>query len=98
MIDNFKLLPDGTVAVPMWYVSGETPRPVAGEMRKAIEFLIMMAEAMLIHLVMVCVMKNFPFTIQPIEPVNPTNPMKYRISVDVKQLNLKSPQPPENTS
>lgn len=98
MIDNFKLLPDGTVAVPMWYVSGETPRPIAGEMRKAIEFLIMMAEAMLIHLVMACVMKNFPFIIQPIEPVNPTNPMKYRISIDVKQLNLKSPQPPEKTS
>jgi len=29
-------------------------------MRQAIEFLIMMAEAMLIHLVMACVTKNFP--------------------------------------
>ncbi|HEY3116073.1 MAG TPA: hypothetical protein VGK54_04970 [Chloroflexota bacterium] len=98
MIDNFKVLPNGSVAVPMWYVSGETPRPVAVEMRGAIEFLIMMAEAMLIHLVMACVMKNFPFVIQPIEPVNPTNPMKYRISVDMKQLNVDSPRPPENTS
>ncbi len=33
MIDNFKVLPNGSVAVPMWYVSGETPRPVAVEMR-----------------------------------------------------------------
>ena len=68
----------------MWYVSGDTPRPAASEMRQAIEFLIMMAEATLIHLVMACVTKNFPFIIQPIEPVNPTNPMKYRISVDIK--------------
>ncbi len=83
MIDNFKVLPNGSVAVPMWYVSGETPRPVAAEMRQAIEFLIMMAEAMLIHLVMACVTKKFPFIIQPIEPVDPTNPMKYRISVDI---------------
>jgi hypothetical protein len=98
MIDNFKVLPNGSVAVPMWYVSGETPRPVAVEMRGAIEFLIMMAEAMLIQLVMACVMKNFPFVIQPIEPVNPTNPMRYRISVDVRQLNVNSPRPPENTS
>jgi hypothetical protein len=84
IIDNFKVLPNGSVALPMWYVSGDTPRPVAAEMRQAIEFLIMMAEAMLIHLVMACVTKNFPFIIQPIEPVNPTNPMKYRISVDIR--------------
>jgi len=84
MMDNFKVLPNGSVALPMWYVSGDTPRPVAGEMRQAIDFLIMMAEAMLIHLVMACVTKNFQFIIQPIEPVNPTNPMKYRISVDIR--------------
>lgn len=84
MIDNFKVLPNGSVAVPMWYVSGDTPRPIAAEMRQAIEFLIRMAEAMLIHLVMACVTRNFPFIIQPIEPVDPTNPMKYRISVDIK--------------
>ena len=84
MIDNFKVLPNGSVALPMWYVSGDTPRPVAAEMRQAIEFLIMVAEAMLIHLVMACATKNFPFIIQPIEPVNPTNPMKYRISVDIR--------------
>lgn len=52
VIDNFKVLPKGSVAVAMWYVSGDTPRPVAVEMRGAIEFLTMMAEAMLIHLVM----------------------------------------------
>ena len=52
----------------------------------------MMAEAMLIHLVMACVTKKFPFLIQPIEPVNPTNPMKYRISVDMTRLDLNSPR------
>lgn len=83
MIDNFKVLPNASVAVPMWYMSGETPRPVAVEMRGAIEFLIMMAEAMLIHLVMACVTKKFPFIVQPIEPVNPTNPIRYRISIDM---------------
>ena len=68
----------------MWDVSGDTPRPIAGEMRQAIEFLIMMAEAMLIHLVMACVTKKCPFIIQPIESVNPTNPMMDRIYVDIK--------------
>jgi hypothetical protein len=91
VIDNFKVLPKGSVAVPMWYVSGDTPRPVAVEMRGAIEFLTMMAEAMLIHLVMACVVKTFPFIVQPIEPVDPTNPMKYRISVDMRRLKVDSP-------
>jgi hypothetical protein len=98
MIDNFNVLPNGSVAVPMWYVSGETPRPVAVEMGGAIELLTMMAEAMLIHLVMACMTKTFPFIIQPIEPVDPTNPMKYRISVDMRRLDLNSPRPRENTS
>ena len=96
MIDNFKVLPNGSVAVPMWYVSGETPRPVADEMPRAIEFLIMMAEAMLIHLVMASVTRKFPFVVQLIEPMNPTNPMKYRISVDVGRLTVNSPQPSPN--
>jgi hypothetical protein len=97
-IDNFKVLPDGTVAVPMWYVTGETPRPIAGEMRQAIEFLTMMAEAMLIHLVMAGVTRKFPFIIQPIEPVDPTNPMKYRLSLNLTVLKLDSPSLPEPPS
>jgi hypothetical protein len=67
-------------------------------MRGAIEFLIMMAEAMLIHLVMACVTKKFPFVVQPIEPVDPTNPMKYRISVDMTRLKVNSSPPRENPS
>jgi len=60
MIDNFKVLPKRFCGGSDVVMSGETPRPVAAEMRQAIEFLIMMAEAMLIHLVMACVTKNFP--------------------------------------
>jgi hypothetical protein len=57
VVDNFKVMPDGTISVPRWYLSDDTPRPIREEMSAAVEFLIRMAEAMLIHLVMVRVTK-----------------------------------------
>jgi len=94
IIDNFKVLPNA-VAVPMWYISGDTPRPIGKEMPAAVEFLTQMTEAMLIHLVMASVTKNFPFIIVPIEEakVDPKKPIKYRLSVDMARLNVK-PVPP----
>ena len=33
VVDNFALLPNGTISLPMWHLAGEAPRPVAAEMR-----------------------------------------------------------------
>lgn len=88
VIDNFAVMPDGSISVPMWYISGETPRPIRDEMLAAAEFLVQMAEVMLIHLVMHRVDKRIPFVIEEIEPtqLNPKMPIKYRLSVDVSKL------------
>ncbi len=88
VIDNFAVMPDGTISVPMWYVSGETPRPIREEMPAAAEFLVQIAEAMLIHLVMHTVDGRFPFIIQEFDAaeVNPKMPIKYRLSIDVSKL------------
>jgi hypothetical protein len=88
VIDNFAVMPNGTISVPMWYVSGETPRPIGEEMPGAVTFLVQMAEAMLIHLVMHTVDKRFPFIIQELDAgqVNPEMPIKYRLSIDVSKL------------
>lgn len=88
VIDNFAVMPNGTISVPMWYVSGETPRPIGDEMPAAVAFLVQMAEAMLIHLVMHTVDKRFPFIIQELDAgqVNPKMPIKYRLSIDVSKL------------
>jgi hypothetical protein len=88
VIDNFAVMPDGTISVPMWYVSGETPRPIREEMPAATEFLVQMAEAMLIHLVMHSVDRRFSFIIQEIDSaqINPKMPIKYRLSIDLSKL------------
>lgn len=72
----------------MWHVSDETPRPIGKEMVAAAEFLVEMAEAMLVHLVMHTVDKRFPFTIEVIDTaqVNLKIPMKYRLSIDASRL------------
>jgi len=88
VIDNFAVMPDGTILVPMWYVSGETPRPIREEMPAAVDFLVQMAEAMLIHLVMHTVAGDSPFIIQEFDAaqVNPKMPIKYRLSIDLSKL------------
>ena len=91
IVDNFKVLANGSIAVPMWYVSGETPRPIGAEMSGVVQFLIQMAEAMLIHLVMASVTKNVPFIIVPIDDakIDRTNPIKYRLSIDMARMKIQ---------
>lgn len=92
IIENFVLLPDDTIAPPAWYVSDETkPSPLGPDMRAAARFLVEIAEAMLIHLVMHTIDKCFPFVIQEFEPerVDPKKPIKYRLSADLSKLNIK---------
>ena len=88
IVDNFAVLPAGTIALPMWYLSGETPRPIGEEMRAAMQFLVEMAEAMLIHLVMHAVDKRFPFIIQEYDAsqIDAKKPIKYRLSIDMSKL------------
>lgn len=90
VIDNFRLMPDSRIRVPSWHLSDQEPRPIKEEMFAAIEFLIQIAEAMLIHLVMHRVSKKFPFIVEEISDknVNVNNPIKYRLSIDVSKLKI----------
>jgi hypothetical protein len=89
VIRNFSVLPDGAISVPTWNVSGETPQPVREEMQAAAEFLVQMAETLLIYLVMHTVDRRVPFVIQKLDAaqVNPKMPIKYRLSIDISRLN-----------
>lgn len=89
IIANFKLLPDMNIRVPMWHLTNQQPRPIKEEMVASIDFLIMMAEAMLIHLVMHKVIKNIPHVIEEIEDIDPSNPIKYRLSIDGSKFTFK---------
>jgi hypothetical protein len=88
IIDNFAVMPDGSILEPKWYISGDPPGPIRDEMAAAAEFLVQMAESMLIHLVMHTVDKRIPFVIEEVDAtqLNPKMPIKYRLSVDVSKL------------
>jgi hypothetical protein len=89
-IDNFTLMPDAKIQVPMWHISNEPPRPIKEEMLASITFLIQLAEAMLIHLVMHKVSKQAPYIVVevPDTDVDPNVPIKYRLSIDLTKLKM----------
>jgi hypothetical protein len=87
-ISNFAVMPDNSMSVPMWHVSGETPQPIHEEMPAATEFLVRMAEEMLLYLVLHTVDKRWPFIIEHVDATqaNPKVPIKYRLSIDLSKL------------
>jgi hypothetical protein len=95
VIENFRLMPDMKINVPMWHVSGNQPRPIKDEMRAAVDFLVEMSEVMLIHLVMATVVDSIPFIVEKFAEaeINPDNPMRYRLSIDASKLRLQSDDP-----
>lgn len=90
IIENFRLMPDSRIQVPMWHLSDQDPHPIKEEMDAANQFLLEMTEAMLIHLVMHSVSRKFPFIIEavPDDQIDEKAPIKYRLSIDVSKLRM----------
>jgi hypothetical protein len=99
IINNFSVMPDGSLSLPMWYVSGGTPRPIHVEMTAGVEFLVTMAEWMLIHLVMSTLDKKVPFYIHtiPFAEVEQKIPIRYRLRIDASRFLSKIQNPPSST-
>jgi hypothetical protein len=93
VIENFRVLPDGRIQVPMWHLAGAKPteaHPIREEMAATIDFLRDMAEAMLIHLVMQRVSRRLPYIVEetPDDKLDSRLPIKYRLSLDISRLTL----------
>jgi hypothetical protein len=90
IIDNIRVKPDGSVAVPLWFITGSTPRPIHTEMLEAIERLIEMAELTLIHLVGERLDPRWPFILQEfsVAEVDAAEPVRYRLSIDISKMGL----------
>ena len=87
-------MPDNSISAPVWYVSGETPRPIREEMLAAVDFLVQIVETMLIHLVMGAVGKRLPFIIEqiPDDQVDPKIPIRCRLSIDISRMKIVVPE------
>ena len=89
-VQNVRVQPNGSVAAPLWFVTGAVPRPIHLEATAAVERMIEMAELMLIHLVDECLDTRWPFLIQALQETerDPNLPIRYKLSVDISRLRL----------
>jgi hypothetical protein len=90
VVANFSVAPDGSLTPPMWHVSGEAPHSIRDDMLAGVDFLVEIAEAMLIHLVMHAADKRIPFIIVEVdaEHSDPALPIRYRLSIDASRLRV----------
>ncbi len=92
-IENFRLLPSNEILVPTWYLEGEDPAPVADEMQAISEFLIDLAETAFVGSIYHHLASWPPQVFEEIETPDPKAPVRYRLTIDVGQLNLSGIEP-----
>lgn len=90
-IENFKIMPNGQISSPLWYVTGKEPSALVDEMEAAIDFVITLGETMLIHLIFICLESSIPYYVEEIQDdkINKKIPIKYRLSIDTSRLKLE---------
>jgi hypothetical protein len=98
VIENFRVLPDGQIQAPVWYLQGDAqrePHPIKEEALGIVDFLRELAEIMFIHLLIQRVSTKFPFFIAqvPDEEVAPDFPVRYKLSIDFSGLHARRLQP-----
>jgi len=92
IIENFAVLPNGTIAPPTWCVSGDPPCPIRKDMLDGVDFLVEIAEAMLIHLVMHTIDDRYPFVVRQVPDawIDPKKPIRYRLLLDVAKVKIET--------
>ncbi len=93
VVDNFRVLPNGTIRPPVWYLDGQgvpDPHPIKEEAAAVVAFIRDLAEIMFIHLLMNRISKKFPYYIEqvPDDQVDANVPIRYRLSVDLGRIHL----------
>ncbi len=90
-IENYKLMPDGKISVPFWYVTGKESSSIIDEMGSAIDYVISLNETMLVHLIFLTIDSIFPYFVEEIldENIDKKTPIKYRLSIDVSQIKFE---------
>jgi hypothetical protein len=92
-INNFRVLPDGSIVEPMWNVTGDDPAPIREEMLQAIEVLISAAEMVLIHLVLAASDSRVPLIVveTPNDQVRAEMPIRYTLTLDTTRMRFVGP-------
>lgn len=88
VVENFRVLPDGQIRAPVWYLEGQglaDPHSIKEEAAATVDFIRDIAEIMFIHLLMHRVSKKLPFHIQEVadDKIASEFPIKYRLSINI---------------
>lgn len=87
-IKNFQLMPDCSVRRPEWSLEGEPAYSIIQAMPEIIEFLVDMAEGILIALFMEPSLTHFPYRLEKIaeSEVRFDAPARYRLHLDMRSI------------
>lgn len=93
VVQNFRLVPDGSIGVPTWSLIGssdERPSSIHLDMQVISQNLVQIAEVLVIHLVMHTLDTSFPYVLEaiPDAEVDPNLPMRFRLRLDFSQIQL----------
>lgn len=91
IIQNFSISPDGKIQVPTWSLLGgdnDAPQLIKEAMLGITDFLMQIAELVLIRSVMHSISSKFPFIIveTPMNEINADLPIKYRLSINMSEI------------
>jgi len=89
-VTNFHLAPDNSIHAPDWRIGDDQTQPVVQEMRVAYQFLIDVAEAMIVLLIKNSLSAKFPWILieKSEDQVNEDIPTRFGITIDTVKLGL----------
>lgn len=87
IIEDFHVLPDGSVSPPVLHLVNEEAQPLAGRLAEVSTYLVHLTESLFIHSIMRRLSDKFPFALQEIEAadIDPKCPLKYRLAIDLQE-------------
>ena len=90
-IKNFHVLPDGNIQVPLLSLEGgedETKYAIKEALLMSVEYLLDVAEAVVIHSVLDGISDRFPFIVQriPESEIDQSKPIRHRLTIDTSKL------------
>lgn len=87
-VRNFETMPTNQIRSPVWFLEGEEPEDIASTIQAVPDFLLHFVETMFIGCMDATLTKWPPMYFEMIDPIDPECPIRYRLEIDVGQLNL----------
>jgi hypothetical protein len=85
-VENFSSQPDGHIRLPVWYLTGETPKDIVFEMNAITDRLIDLAEGTFVGCVSEKLSQTFPWCFECVDNPPAAVPVRFRLTADLSRL------------